>query len=123
VQTPISGDETATTLPTPSEFAALLAVSPTPSAQTTLTDSTSQVCETVIYVVQENDTLASIAFRHGVTEESIREYNHMTSNLVFTNTELVIPLCNSTPSHTATLPDNTTTTPPINGTVFPTQLQ
>jgi LysM repeat protein len=123
IQTPISSDETATTLPTPNEFASMYSTSPTPSAPTVLTDSVIQACETVIYLVQVNDTLVSIAFQHGVTEEAIREYNHLTSNTIFANTELIIPLCNSTPSHTATLPDSTTLTPPINGTIFPTQPQ
>ena len=116
IKLPLSTDETPTTVPTPSELSLALAISPTPSAQFTLTGLTTQACETVIYVVQENDTLEYIALLHGTTKEAVQEYNNLTSNTVFTGTELAIPLCKSTPSKTAT-----TTTTPLNGTIFPTQ--
>ena len=116
IKSPLSTDETPTTVPTPSELSLALAISPTPSAQFTLTGLTTQACETVIYVVQENDTLEYIALLHGTTKEAVQEYNNLTSNTVFTGTELAIPLCKSTPSKTAT-----TTTTPLNGTIFPTQ--
>ena len=120
---PILSGETATTLPTPNEFASVYSVSPTPSAQFSLTGSTSQACETSIYLVQENDTLASIAVQHGITQETILEHNHLISSTVFTGMELVIPLCNNTPSHTATITENMVTITPINETLFPTQPQ
>ena len=120
---PILSDETATTLPTPNEFASVYSESPTPSAQFSLTGSTSQVCETSIYLVRENDTLASIAFQHGITEETILEHNPLISSTVFTGMELAIPLCNSTPSHTATINENMITISPIYETLIPTQPQ
>ena len=123
IQSPIAGNETATTLPTPNKFASVYATSPTPSAQFSLTGSTSQVCETTSYRVQENDTLESIAFQYEITQESILVYNQLISNTVFTGMELVIPLCNSTPSRTAPIPKNMMTITPINGTIFPTQPQ
>lgn len=116
IKSSLSTDETPTTVPTPSELSLALAISPTPSAQFTLTGLTTQACETVIYVVQENDTLEYIALLHGTTKEAIQEYNNLTSNTVFTGMELAIPLCKSTPSKTAT-----TTITPLNGTFFPTQ--
>lgn len=122
IQTPIVNEETATILPTPNEFASAYSASPTPSAPVSLTGATSQSCETVTYRVQKNDTLASIAYQHGTTKEAILEYNHLSSNMVPTDTELIIPFCN-TPSHTATIPENMTTITPLNGTVFPTQPQ
>ena len=120
---PILSDETATTLPTPNEFAPVYSASPTPSAQFSLTGSTSQACETSIYLVQENDTLASIALQHGITQETILEHNNLISSTVFSGMELAIPLCNNTPSHTATLTENMITITPINETLFPTQPQ
>jgi len=123
IQAPITNHKTATTLPTPNEFMSANAISPTPSVPLTLTDSITQVCETVVYTVQDDDTLGYIAFRHGITPEAILEYNHMSSSTVHTGMELTIPVCNSTPSFTATTPNNTMTITPINGTIFPTQPQ
>ena len=123
IQSPIVSKETATTLPTPNEFIAAFPASPTPSAQPSLTNSTSQACETITYVVQANDSLASIAYRHGTTSEIIQERNNLSYDMIHTGMELVIPMCESTPSHTATLPEGMTTNPPIDGTLFPTQPQ
>lgn len=122
IQSPISGDKTATILPTPNEAASIYATSPTPSAQLSSTRST-QTCKTVTYLVREDDTLASIAFQHGISQESILVQNHLVSDTVFTGMELSIPLCNSTPSHTATIPTNMLTTTPVDGAIFSTQTQ
>jgi len=116
IQLPLSADETPTTVPTPSKLSLSLATSPTPSAQFALTGLTTQACETVTYVVQENDTLEYIALQYGTTKEAIQEYNNLTSNTVFTGMELAIPLCMGTPSQTVT-----TTITPLNGTIFPAQ--
>jgi LysM repeat protein len=116
IKLPISSNETPTTVPTPSELPLVLAISPTPSTQFTLTGSTAEVCETITYIVQENDTLAYIALQHGTTEEVLLESNNLNSNTVFTGMELVIPQCNGTPSQAAT-----TTIAPLNGTILPTK--
>lgn len=116
IKLPISTEETPTTVPTPSELSLALAISPTPSAQFTLTGSTTQACEIILYIAQENDTLAYIAQQHGITEETLVEHNNLNSNMVFTGMELTIPQCNGAPSQTAT-----TTITPLNGTIFPTK--
>ena len=123
IQSPISSDKTATSLPTPNEAALIYSTSPTPSTQMSLVEATMQTCQTVIYLVRENDTLASIAFHHGTTQEMILEQNHLASNMVFTGMELSILLCNNTPSRTATTPMNMLTITPIEGTILPTQHQ
>ena len=115
IKLPISSNETPTTVPTPSELSLALAISPTPSMQFTLTGSATQVCETITYIVRQNDTLAYIALQHGTTEQALLEYNDLNSNTVFTGMELVIPQCNETPSQAAT------TITPLNGTIFPTK--
>ena len=121
---PISENETASIVPTPNNLMTTYVTSPTPSVPFTLTGSIPQGCETFGYIVQKNDTLASIALQHGTTQELISEYNQLTSKTVFTGTELLIPICDSMPSHTATLPENTMTITPVNsGTIFPTQRQ
>lgn len=111
--------ETPTINPSPNELSLAFATSPTPSAQASLTGSATQVCKTTIYVVQTNDTLESIAFQHGTTKEAILELNddkELTANLVFTGTELVIPMCKSTPFQTATIAIT-----PLIETIYPTQ--
>ena len=80
-----------------------------------------QACETITYIVQADDTFESIAVRHGTTKDVILEHNKMytgflNANRVFTGMELAIPLCNSTPSRTAT-----TTITPLRGTIYPVQ--
>ena len=123
IRLPISNDETATILPTPGEYASVQPTSPTPSTPTSLTGATTQTCETVTYYVQENDTLAYIAFQHGTTQEEILKYNQLSSNTVFIGMELDIPLCDNTPARTATILNNAITAVPVNGTIFPTQPQ
>lgn len=122
-QTPIVNDETATMLPTPQKFTSAHPASPTPSPPTSLTRSTSQSCETIIYRVQENDTLAYIAFQHGITREEILKFNQLSSDTVVIGMELYIPICNNTPTNTATSLNNTITTTPVNGAILPTHPQ
>ena len=121
IKMPISERETPTILPTPNALALINATSPTPSIQSTLTGSTVQACETLAYVVQADDTFEGIAVRYGTTKDAIREYNPMyasalNSNTVFTGMELLIPMCKSTPSRTAT-----TTITPLSGTIYSVQ--
>jgi hypothetical protein len=93
------------------------AISSTPSIQTVTPGVNVQTCKTDFYVVQENDTLESIAFHHRTTKEAILEYNpednSLAANTVFTGMEILIPVCESTPSHTASIPGNTLTTTPL----------
>lgn len=123
VRVRITSDETPTVLPTPNILVLNSATSPTPSLQTSLTGNTVQACKTVLYVVQENDTLESVAIRFGTTIEAILESNpednSLTANMVFTGMEIRIPLCESTPSRTASVPADMRTTAPPNGTILP----
>src|SRR5215207_5649432 len=70
---------------------------PTPSAQTaqsTSTKLTAETCEMIMYSVQENDTLASIANRFLVAEDEIMEINHLKTDSVSISMELLITVCN-----------------------------
>lgn len=124
VRVPIINGETATVLPTPNRENLISATSATPSIQTAITSFTSQACGTVSYIVQESDTLESIALRYGVTKEALLAYNSgdppLAANRVFIGMELYIPVCEGTPSHTASVPSHTLTTP-RNGTLLPEQ--
>jgi LysM repeat protein len=65
-------------------------------------------CETAIYIVQENDTLSSIAANYGVPQDEIKNFNGLASNNVFLGAPLTIPLCKRAatpgPSPTPTIP-------------------
>jgi len=85
---------------------------PTPTSLPTATlsaaDATDQACEKVDYVVQENDTLSSIANAYNVPMAVIQEYNGLSSETVLFGMNLTIPLCERFPTPgptpTATLP-------------------
>ena len=92
----------------------LLIPQPTPTATSLPTstlspaEATEQACEKVSYVVQENDTLSSIANSYNVPMSVIQKYNGLSSETVFTGMPLTIPLCEQFPtpgpSPTPTLP-------------------
>ncbi len=65
---------------------------------------TAQACEKVVYTVQANDTLSSIAANYNVPQDAIKFYNGLASDNVLLGTTLVIPLCErfATPGPTPT---------------------
>ncbi len=95
-------------------------VVPTPSiltAQSTSTQLTLEGCAWMPYTVQEDDTLSGIAERFAISEESLMEVNQLESRVVRPAMELVIPVCNLTPTgtfHPATF--TKTDTPVLNRT-------
>jgi LysM repeat protein len=84
---------------------------PLPPATATLEPAaaTRAACETVSYTVQANDTLSTIAANYGVSMQSIKEFNGLSTDSVFVDQKLQIPLCRraATPG-----PSPTPTTPP-----------
>lgn len=86
---------------------------PTPPAAATATleasEATRQACDRVVYTVQANDTLSSIATNYAVPSDAIKNYNGLATDTVFLGMNLVIPLCEraATPG-----PSPTPTTPP-----------
>jgi LysM repeat protein len=87
-------------------------ITPTPTIKRTVTDSANQKCSDIAYVVQENDTLDSIAARHSVSKESIKGHNGLSTDTLTVNMVLVIPLCEGTPAGSTTTPTMTTTATP-----------
>jgi LysM repeat protein len=83
---------------------------PPPAATSTLEagQATLQACEKVIYTVQANDTLSSIAINYAVPQEAIKAYNGMPTDNVLLGMSLIIPLCERAatpgPSPTPTIP-------------------
>src|SRR5215216_2092555 len=89
---------------------------PTPSVQTaqsTNTKITAENCEMLAYKVHENDTLASIAKRFLVPKDEILKLNQLKTEALSLSMELMIPLCNFTPTGTIHPPTFTFTYTPI----------
>jgi LysM repeat protein len=79
---------------------------PPPAATSTLeaSQATLEACERVIYRVQGNDTLSSIAANYAVPQDAIKAYNSLSTDTVFLDMNLIIPLCEraATPGPTPT---------------------
>jgi LysM repeat protein len=96
------GDTLLIPQPTPTE-------TPPPTATLSSAEATEQACAKDTYIVQENDTLYSIAQAYNVSMEVIREYNGMPSDIVYSGMPLTIPLCRLNPTAG---PSPTPTPPP-----------
>ena len=68
---------------------------PSPTATSTFlpADATRAACETVLITVQENDTLSSIALNYAVPQDAIKSFNGLSSDTVFLDMPILIPLC------------------------------
>jgi len=86
---------------------------PTPSVQTARFTSTTDTCEMILYTIQGNDTLASIAERFSMPEEEIIAANHLEMEVIGNSMQLVIPICNFTPTGTVHPATFTTTYTPL----------
>jgi LysM repeat protein len=83
---------------------------PLPAATATLESAaaTRAACQTVAYTVQENDTLSSISLNYNVSMTAIKEWNGLSTDNVYLNQPLIIPLC----MRAATPGPSPTPTPP-----------
>ncbi|RLD09780.1 MAG: hypothetical protein DRI56_03705 [Chloroflexota bacterium] len=82
--------------------------SPYPTATLSGIEATREACEQVNYLVQEGDTLSTIAQNYAVPISAIKDYNGLVNNTVYTGLPLVIPLC----ERAATPGPSPTPTPP-----------
>jgi spore germination protein YaaH len=97
---------------------------PTPSIQFTGTTVSSQKCDQILYPVQEDDTLESIAHQFSITKAELLAANNISLESLRPAIRLRIPICGTTPVGKTTV--TTTLTPllgstpstPVNG---PTQ--
>lgn len=78
--------------------------SPMPTATLSQSQSTEEACEKYSYTVTENDTLIAIAANFNVSMDAIKEWNGLTTDIVYQGQPLTIPLCarNPTPGPTPT---------------------
>jgi LysM repeat protein len=68
-------------------------VTPLPTATLSSLQETEQACAKDTYIVQENDTLSSIAANYNISQSAIKEENGLVGDTVFLGQPLVIPLC------------------------------
>jgi len=83
--------------------------SPQPTSTLSEVDSTLAACTTASYTVGAGDTLSTIARNYNVEMDAIRDWNGMTSDVVYEGQPLIIPLCERLPTAG---PTPTPTTPP-----------
>lgn len=83
----------------------------TPLATSTLSANvaTQQACGTHEYRVGDNDTLSGIAINYNISVETLRNYNGLPSNNIYTGQIIIIPLCERLPTAG---PTPTATNPP-----------
>lgn len=81
---------------------------PLPTATLSEIDSTEAACTKISYTVSSGDTLSSIARNYNVSIESIKQWNGISSDVVYEGQNITIPLCErlptAGPTPTATLP-------------------
>jgi LysM repeat protein len=75
-----------------------------PTATLGAAEQTRTACETVLYTIQEADTLGKISANYNVPMDAIRSFNGLAGNNVLLGTTILIPLCmrNATPGPTPT---------------------
>jgi len=88
---------------------------PTPAGQSTSTKISFPNCKEMVYQVQENDTLESIASQFSVSKDKIRSINNLNTESIQAKMELLIPICTSTPTGTLHPSTLTTTFTPLIG--------
>jgi hypothetical protein len=89
---------------------------PTPAAltaQSPVVRLTVEGCALLPYLVQEQDTIAGIAGQFSVSDALLLEINQIEANAVHPGMELLIPLCDFTPTGTSHAATFTTTHTPI----------
>jgi LysM repeat protein len=81
---------------------------PAPTSTPLPAQATVEACEKVAITVQEGDTLSSIAANYAVSMQAIKDFNGLTTDGVYTDQPLLIPLCMRAatpgPTPTATIP-------------------
>lgn len=83
---------------------------PTPSMEHTATNASLNNCQNIKYSIQEGDTLESIARQFSVSADIILTINDLVnSSSLETGQELVIPICETTPTSTTNPPTITIT--------------
>jgi hypothetical protein len=83
---------------------------PTPATQFTATNTLEKDCKELHYVVQQGDTLESVAQHFSTSKESIIATNELSTNDIRPSDVLIVRYCETTPTST-THPPTFTITP------------
>lgn len=76
--------------------------SPQPTNTLNPTEQAEASCEKIEVIVQDTDSLSGIAINYGVTVQSIKDYNALQSDVIFSGQKLIVPLCERGPKDTPT---------------------
>jgi LysM repeat protein len=68
-------------------------ITPLPTGTLSPAQKTEEACKKDIHTVATNETLSIISAAYGVPMQAIKDENGLTSDMVFLNQNLVIPLC------------------------------
>jgi hypothetical protein len=111
---------TSTSRQTPTPLLQNVPVIPTPftSTMTVGTEIGFENCTVLSYLIQKNDTLASISSQFAVPAQQIRQINAMQNDSVNAGQVLSIPICSSTPANPTA--SHTTTFTPVLYTIATT---
>lgn len=82
---------------------------PTPVTQTSEPATSAKSCIQIQYQVQDGDTLESIASHFATAKDDIVKLNYLTAETLKANTELLVPVCDTTPTSTLNPPTFTIT--------------
>ncbi|HUV14947.1 MAG TPA: LysM peptidoglycan-binding domain-containing protein [Pelolinea sp.] len=83
--------------------------SPIATSTLSVNQATEAACGTISYRVGENDTLSAIAANYNISVETLKTYNGLTSNNIYSGQPITIPLCERLPTAG---PTPTPTNPP-----------
>jgi LysM repeat protein len=72
--------------------------SPMPTATLSAAEATEMACGTLPYVVQSGDTLMGISLNYNISQESIKNFNNLTSDFIQQGMQLSLPLCERKPT-------------------------
>jgi LysM repeat protein len=75
---------------------------PTPTSTMNATQKADAACDKLDYTVTDKDTLMGIALNYGLTVESLKEYNGLPNDTIYSGQLIKIPLCKRGPVDTVT---------------------
>ena len=71
---------------------------PLPTATMSEAEATANACGTYPYIVQAGDTLLGISLNYNISQESIKNFNNLASDVIMEGMQLNLPLCERKPT-------------------------
>lgn len=76
--------------------------SPQPTNTLNPTEQAEANCEKIEVIVKDTDSLSGIALNYSISVQSIKDYNALNSDVIFSGQKLIVPLCERGPKDTPT---------------------